>query len=100
MSLFGVDGGVDGAGEAGREDGVIGAFVETVVAEWVDKDVGVCAGETPEVVEVARFLTGCLRRFIGNQYIVLREVAVEKGSVPRVSYSILVGTTGSDWHLW
>ena len=53
MDPLGVDGGVDATGEAGREDGLVGAFVETVVANWVDEDVGVCAGEAPEVVEVA-----------------------------------------------
>ena len=57
MSLLGVHGGVQAAGDAGREDGQIGVFVETVAAEWVDVDVGVCAGETPEVFEVARFFT-------------------------------------------
>ena len=93
LNLFGVNGGVDGAGEAGREDGVIGAFVETVVAQWVDEDVGVCAGETPEVVEVSRFLIGRLGRYIGYSYIVCSEVAVDRGRVPRISYSILVGIT-------
>ena len=62
MDLLGVPGGVDGAFEAGREDGLIGAFVVTVVAKWVDEDVGVCAGEAPEIVEVARFYIGRLGR--------------------------------------
>ena len=42
-----------GAIEAGPEDGLIGAFVETVVANWVDEDIGGSASTAPEVGEVA-----------------------------------------------
>ena len=81
MSLFGVVGGVDGAFKAGLEDGLVGAFVETVVADWVDEDVGVCAGEAPKEFEVARCYIGRLGRYIGDRYVVCREVAVGSGQV-------------------
>ena len=93
MGLFGVLGRVDGAVQTGREDGLVGAFVESVVADWVDEDVRICVGQAPQVLEVARRYIGRLGRFVGNRYVVCGEVAVDRGTSPRVSYSLLVGLT-------